>query len=140
MPPFLLFFIFKRFCSILLSMDTQSLCFIFFLLGALTVKVLQALLSIIKSYSIFKFTEHYCITIMTEIETWRYQSLAIVKLCYEEAGREEEFAKVEQKIHEKFTLFQQNILGILKANLPYRTDYSNLMEAYKKLQEEQKNG
>lgn len=77
---------------------------------------------------------------MTEIETWRYQSLAIVKLCYEEAEKEEEFAKVEQKIHEKFTLFQQNILGILKVNLPYKVDYTNLMEAYKKLQEENKNG
>jgi hypothetical protein len=77
---------------------------------------------------------------MDVTEVWRYQAINVVKLCYEESGRQEEFAKVEAKIHEKMTLFQQNILAILKANLPYRTDYTNLMEAYKTLQEEYKNG
>lgn len=101
---------------------------------------MQALFSITKGYAIFKFTERYCITIMAEVEVWRYQAINVIKLCYGEAGREAEVEQVEAKIHEKMTFFQQNILAILKANLPYQTDYTNLMEAYKKLQEEYKNG
>lgn len=105
------------------------LYFIFFITGALSLRFLQALFSISSGYTVFKFTEFYCITIMTEIEIWRRQALQILELCYSEADRDEEFGEVQAKIHEKYNILQQNILSFLKSKLPYQTNYSNLSEA-----------
>ena len=118
-------------------MDNDTLSyFIFFLAGAVASRIFGTLISIGASYRIFKFTEFYCVTLMVELEGWRHQAITVVKLCYEEAGRMEEFAKVEQKIHEKFFFFQQNILAIMKSKLPYQTKYDGILEGYKQLQKE----
>jgi hypothetical protein len=116
--------------------NTQLNYFIFFIAGAMTTKLAQALLSIIGSYRVFKFTEYYSVTLMAQIEMWRYQAVTVVKLCYDEAGREEEFREVEKKIHEKFFFLQQNVLQIIKNHLPYKVDYDTFLEGYKVLEKE----
>ncbi len=113
--------------------------FIFFIAGAMTMKLVQTLFSVIGGYKIFKFTEYYSVTLMAQIEMWRYQAVTIVKLCYDEAGRQEEFVEVEKKIHEKFFFLQQNVLGIIKSHLPYKVDYDTFLEGYKVLEKEKKN-
>lgn len=112
------------------------LYFSFFILGALTFKVLQELLSVISGYQVFKFTEHYTITMMAELEVYRLQSIKILELCYEEAERGEEFNKVKDKINEKFNFLQNGIMKIIKSKLPYKVQYDNFREAVKILQEE----
>ena len=118
--------------------DTQLTYFVYFIAGAITTRLMQGLLSVIPSYQVFKFTEYYCVALMTEIEIWRHQALAIVKLAYEEAGRGEEFEKVERKIHEKYFLLQGNVLGVLKSKLPYKINYDGILDGYRQLKEELK--
>lgn len=113
------------------------LYFLFFILGAFTFNLFQILLSIIKGYEIFKFVEQYSLMLMVELEVYRHQSLQILKLCYEEAEKEEEYSKVESKIHQKFNLFQESILERIKNRIPYSLQYSNL-EEFKKVIEEKK--
>lgn len=102
---------------------------LFFLLGVLTTKLLQILLKIEPMYKLWKIGEIGFLKNLLQSEMLRQQSLAVVRLCYIEAEKEEEFEKVEQAINKKFTEYQEFSLRVVKDVLPYETNYSNTKEA-----------
>lgn len=102
---------------------------LFFLLGALTTKLLQVLLRIEPLYKIWKIAEIGFLKNLLQSEMLRHQALAVVKLCYIEAEKEEEFQKVEEAINKKFEEYEEVSLQIVKKMLPYETNYNNTKEA-----------
>jgi hypothetical protein len=112
--------------------------FLFFMLGAFCFKLFQELLSVIGGYQIFKFVEQYSITLIAELEVYRHHSLQILKLCYEEADKLEEYEKVKGKINEKFGLLHTGMIAAIKNRIPYPVDYTNLQEAIKIIEKQEK--
>lgn len=102
---------------------------LFFLLGVFTTKLLQILLTIEPLYKLWKIAEIGFLKNLLQAEMLRHQSLAVVKLCYVEAEKEEEFGKVEEAINKKFSEFEEVSLQVVKKMLPYETSYKNTKEA-----------
>lgn len=116
------------------------LYFLFFILGAFTFMLFQQLLSVVVGYQVFKFVEHYAITLMAELEVYRHQSIQILKLSYEDVGQDEEFIKIKNKINNKFDLLHDGMITVIKNRLPYKVDYSHLKDAIKIVEQEKKDG
>lgn len=102
-----------------------------FFSGWLTISLFQTLLSINSAYKIWKMAELAAIKIMADNEQWRHQSLTILKLCYEEAEKLEQYQKIELVINEKHKTIQKFIIKNLKSNLPYGVEYETLEQAVK---------
>lgn len=103
--------------------------FLFFLLGALSTKILQGLLNIVTAYSVLKKVEIVAMAIMLESEAWRIQALAILELAYKDVEKQEEFEKIKESINKRYKEVQDNVLAIMKEKLPYQIPYTNLTEA-----------
>ena len=114
------------------------LYFLFFMLGAFTFKLFGELLSVITGYQVFKFVERYAITLMAELEVYRFQSIQILELCYDEADKDEEFQNLKGKINERFDLLHEGMIAAIKNRLPYKVDYKHLKDAIKIVVEEKK--
>lgn len=110
-------------------LEVNMLYGLFFLLGVFTTKFLQILLRVEPLYKLWKIAEIGFLKNLLQSETLRHQSLAVVKLCYAEAQKEDEFEKVEEAINKKFAEYQEVSLRIVKKMLPYETNYSNTKEA-----------
>lgn len=111
------------------------LYFLFFLLGLFTARLIELLITINQAFKIWKLVEFSTLNIMAENDQWRAQALTILKLCYEEANRLEEYEKLETVINSKYSSIQDFILAGMKGHLPYNVNYNNLNEAivvYKK--------
>lgn len=102
---------------------------LFFLLGVLTTKLSQTLLRVEPLYKLWKIAEIGFLKNLLQSEMLRHQSLAVVRLCYIEADKEDEFQKVEEAINKKFNEYEEVSLQIVKQMLPYQTSYSNTKEA-----------
>lgn len=110
-------------------LEASMLYGLFFLLGVFTTKLLQILLTIEPLYKLWKIAEIGFLKNLLQAEMLRHQSLAVVKLCYVEAEKEEEFGKVEEAINKKFSEFEEVSLQVVKKMLPYETSYKNTKEA-----------
>ena len=110
-------------------LEVSMLYGLFFLLGVFTTKLLQILLTIEPLYKLWKIAEIGFLKNLLQAEMLRHQSLAVVKLCYVEAEKEEEFGKVEEAINKKFSEFEEVSLQVVKKMLPYETSYKNTKEA-----------
>jgi hypothetical protein len=103
--------------------------FLFFLLGVLTTKALQALLNIITAYNVLKKAEIVTLAVMLESEAWRIQAITILELVYTDVERQEEFEKIKESVNKRYKEVQDNVLAIMKLKLPYQVPYTNLSEA-----------
>lgn len=112
----------------------------FFLLGVFTVKFLQILFNIKPLYNLWKVGELGFLKSLLQSEMLRHQSLAILKVCYFDVDKEEEYKTIEQAVNKKFSDYQEFSLQIIKHMLPYETKYNNTEEAMKWLTEKFKNG
>lgn len=115
------------------TMDTSI---IFFFLGVLFLKLSQELFNIVVSYKLFKYTEIYSLSLLADLEVYRLQALQIIKICYNEADRQEEFPKVEEKLNERFRMLQNLTIAAIKHKLPYKTNYETLEEAHKEVEKQ----
>lgn len=102
---------------------------LFFLIGVLTTKLAQLLLNMTPLYKLWKASEIGFLKNLIECETLRNKSLQVVKVCYEEANKLEDFSKVEAAVNSKFIEYEEMTLQIMKAMLPYETSYTNTREA-----------
>ena len=90
---------------------------------------MQTLLRVEPLYKLWKIAELGFLKNLLQCEMLRHQSLAVVKLCYIEAQKEEEYKAVEEAINKKFIEYEEFSLQIIKKMLPYETNYSNVKEA-----------
>ena len=108
--------------------------FMFFvgvLTGILLLRTMQVLFIINYGYKVWKLVELYSLKIMSENEQWRSQALTILKLCYQEANKENEYENIEKVINNKHQNIQNFMMEVLIKNLPYEVSYKNLEEAVK---------
>lgn len=102
---------------------------LFFLLGVFIANFLQILLNIKPLYKIWKVVELGFLKNLLQSETLRHQSLEILRLCYEEANKLEEYETVKEAVNNKFIQFQDVSIQQLKETLPYDIQYNNTKEA-----------
>lgn len=104
--------------------------FIYFLVGALAMRVLQFFLAIRPSYDIYKTAEATALNVLIEMYVEREMSIKIVKLAYAEKD-EQEFYEVEKAIKQRYEVLFNNGIKKIKGSLPYKVKYDTLDEAVK---------
>ena len=103
--------------------------FIFFVLGAASLRALQFFLSVTPNYYIYKKAEYVCLQILMDLEVRKLTVLKVLKLSYDDTGDTEQYEKVKYAINEKYDKLITNCIDNLKTNLPYKVKYANLNEA-----------
>jgi len=103
--------------------------FIMFIAGAMTMRALQKMLDVAPNFNTWKHTEYTILQILADMHVQRLTANEIIKLMYEESGKQEEYVKVKSAIEQKYNALINNSLNNLKKNLPYKVEYNNLKEA-----------
>lgn len=103
--------------------------FIFFICGAIVMRALQAILDAKPNYYMWKHTEYTILQVLSDLHIQQLTANQIIKLAYEEAGKEEEFDKVKTVIEQKYDRLINTCLQNMKAKLPYKVKYNSVKEA-----------
>lgn len=103
--------------------------FLFFIAGALTMRLLQFMLSVSPMLDIYKHAELTALQILLEIDVQSRTELKISKLVYEDLNKEEEYKEVEKALKQKYNSLITNSINRLKKCLPYKVTYNSLEEA-----------
>lgn len=114
--------------------------FIFFILGVLSLRLLQFMLAITPNYYIFKHAEYTVFKILGELHVQKLTVLKLMEICYHEIGKDAEYKSVESQVNKRYDDLINRYIKNLKSTLPYKTNYNSLDEAVKLLLEETRNG
>lgn len=102
--------------------------FLFFIAGAISMRISQFLLSVNPSYRIYKEAESAALKIILETYAERQLSLKVLEILYKE---EQEYKLLEKTIKQKYDKLINKSISIIKKNLPYKVKYDTLDEAFK---------
>jgi len=119
--------------------------FLYFIVGAVSMRILQIFLALTPNYNIFKEAEYVSLYILGELHVHRLTAIKILELSYEEAGRSEEFERSKDAINQRYDALINKCIENLKLRLPYKVEYNSLNEALnnmlkEKLEEEKRYG
>lgn len=103
--------------------------FLLFIGGAVLMKTLQYILDVKPNYHVWKHTEYTVLQILADLHVQQLTANQIIKLAYEEAGKEEELAKVKSVIEQKYNTLINTCIQNMKNNLPYKVEYNTIKEA-----------
>lgn len=103
--------------------------FLFFIAGAIAMRLGQFIFSINPNYYIFKATEYTVLTILAELHVQKLTANKIIEFAYEDAGRISEFKTVKSAIDLRYDALIISCLYNMKKHLPYKTSYNTLEEA-----------
>lgn len=117
--------------------------FLFFVLGAVTFRILQVFLAITPNFYIFKEAEQVSLYILLELHVQRITALKVLELAYEESDKTEDFHKIKTILDERYNILITKCISNLKSRLPYKVQYNSLEEAasaYRVNKEERRDG
>jgi len=103
--------------------------FLYFIVGAVTMRILQLFLAVTPNYNIFKNAEYISLYVLGELHVQRLTALKILELSYEESDRSGEFEIVKNAMNERYDALINKCIANLKAQLPYKVQYNTLNEA-----------
>lgn len=103
--------------------------FLWFISGAILMRLLQWVLMITPNYYAWKHTEYTVLQILAELHVQKLTAIKILQLVYEEADRMEEYEKAKSLLEQKYDTLINNSLNNMKNNLPYKVEYNNVSEA-----------
>jgi hypothetical protein len=104
---------------------------LFFLLGVLVQKLGSILLDIEPMFKYWKLAEFNSLKVLAESELLYRQSITILEISYNDAGKTEEFPKIKDAINKKHREIQMSLLNQMRLILPYETNYKTPEEAFK---------
>ncbi len=113
--------------------------FMFFVLGVVTMRVLQFLLGIVPNYYIFKQAEYSAFRILADVHLQKLTVMKIIEACYFDTGRGDEFLAIQNEVNKRYNDIISKCIERIKTSLPYKTTYNNLQEAIETLIEEKRN-
>jgi hypothetical protein len=114
--------------------------FLVFVCGAVVMRVLQVLIGITPNYYIFKQAEFAAIKTLAELHICKLTVMKIVEICYRDVDKLNEYYVVESEVNKRYNNIINNSIASIKANMPYKVEYSNLQEAVEVLMKEKKDG
>ena len=96
--------------------------------GTLSTFLARKLFTINTSMDMMKYIECLFLIAASEIEQWRNHALKILEMTYENAGKEEEYKALKDKIDEKYKYAQSRMLEKIFILLPIKKKYTTLSQ------------
>jgi hypothetical protein len=107
--------------------------FIFFIAGVLVSIIGHGLFNIVQLYKFWKSAEIGSFKVLAQANVLYYQSLTVLKLCYEESNKIEDYKVIEKVLTEKHEEAQKQLVSVMKNIIPYEVRYNTPKEALEEL-------
>lgn len=107
--------------------------FLFFIAGVFASIVGHGLFNIVRLYKFWKAAEIGSFKVLAQSNVLYYQSLTVLKLCYEEANKIEDYKVIERVLTEKHEEAQKQLVSSMKQLIPYEVRYNTPKEALEEL-------